>query len=114
MPVEVTMRHMQQGLDDVQSYAEGKAAELMDAFPDCEHVHVILDHEKHLFKAEVVLQAGHHVRIEGEAELDNMRAAIDAAVEKVERQYRRVIDKMKDHHSAMKFEEARKEHGETV
>jgi ribosomal subunit interface protein len=73
---------------------------------------VILDHEKHLFKAEVVIQAGHHVRIEGKESLDNMRASIDGAIEKAERQYRRVIDKVKDHHSAMKYEESKKERGE--
>ncbi|MBL7076940.1 MAG: ribosome-associated translation inhibitor RaiA [Kiritimatiellae bacterium] len=113
MPIEVTTRHMQ-GMEDIQEYAESRAAELADAFRGCEHVHVILDHEKHLFKAEVVIQAGHHVRIEAEEEVDNMRAAIDGAFEKAERQFRRLRDKVKDHHSAMKYEESKKERGEEI
>ncbi len=113
MSIEITTRHMQ-GEDDIREYAENKATELVDAFPSCEHIHVILDHEKHLYKAEVVTQAGHHVRIEGTETLENMRAAIDGAIEKVERQYRRLMDKVKDHHSAMKYEESKKERGEAV
>ncbi len=114
MPIEVTTRHMQHGLEDVQEYAESRATELVDAFPSCEHVHIILDHEKHLFSAEVVIQASHHVRIEGKETLDNMRAAIDGAVEKAQRQLRRLMDKVKDHHSAMKFEESKKDRGDVV
>ncbi len=113
MPIEVTTRHMHD-MEDIQEYAESRAEELANAFPSCEHVHVILDHEKHLFNAEVIIQAGHHVRIEGKESLDNMRAAIDGAIEKAERQYRRQMDKVKDHHSAMKYEEAKKERGEKV
>jgi ribosomal subunit interface protein len=111
MPIEVTTRHMQ-GDDDIKEYAESRATELADAFPSCEHVHIILDHEKHLFNAEVLIQAGHHVRIEAKESLDNMRAAIDGAVDKAERQYRRQMDKVKDHHSAMKYEETKKNRGE--
>ncbi len=111
MSIEVTTRHMH-GTDDLQEYAESRATELRDAFPGCEHVHVILDHEKHLFNAEVVIQAGHHVRIEAKESLDNMRAAIDGAIDKAERQYRRLMDKVKDHHSAMKYEESKKTRGD--
>ena len=110
MSIEVTTRHMP-GQEDVQAYAERRAGELKDAFPGCEHIHVILDHEKHLFNAEVVIQAGHHVRIEAKESLDNMRASIDGAIDKAERQYRRLMDKVKDHHSAMKYEEKRRDSG---
>jgi len=114
MSIEVTTRHMQHGMEDIQEYARGRAEALADAFPGCEHIHVILDHVKHLFKAEVVIQASHHVRIESEEEFDDLRAAIDSAMDKAERQYRRLMDKVKDHHSAMKYEESKKERGETV
>jgi ribosomal subunit interface protein len=113
MAIEVTTRHMQ-GLEDIRKYAVSRAEELAATFPACEYVHVVLDHEKHLFSAEVIIQAGHHVRIEAKEELDNMRAAIDIAVEKAGKQYRRLIDKVKDHHTAMKFEEAKRVHGEAV
>ncbi|NQU40462.1 MAG: ribosome-associated translation inhibitor RaiA [Lentisphaerae bacterium] len=111
MSIEVTTRHMP-GHEDIQAYAESRAAEIKDAFPGCEHVHVILDHEKHLFNAEIVIQASNHIRIEATESLDNMRASIDGAVDKAERQYRRLIDKVKDHHTAMKYEEKKRAHGE--
>lgn len=111
MPIEITTRHMQ-GSEDIQEYAASRAKEFREAFPNCEHVHVILDHEKHLFSAEVLIQAGNHVRIEAKVEVDNIRAAIDGAIDKAERQYRRLIDKVKDHHSAMKYEESKKIRGE--
>jgi len=111
MSIEVTLRHMG-SMENVQAYARDCAQKLMDAFNRIEHVHVVLDHEKHLYKAEVVLHAGHHVRIEAFDELDNMRAAIDSAFEKVERQYRRVQDKVHDHHPARKEAEVRVERGE--
>jgi ribosomal subunit interface protein len=114
MSIEVTTRHMQHGMEDIHEYAQSRAEELVDAFPSCEHVHVILDHEKHLFKAEVVVQAGHHVRIEGTEALDNLRAAIDGAMDKAERRMRRLMDKVKDHHSAMKYEESKKDRGVEV
>ncbi len=44
-------------------------------------------------------------------EVDNLRAAIDAAFEKVEKQYRRQLDKVQDHHPAMKEQANRLERG---
>ena len=110
MSIEVTMRHMQ-SMEDIHRYAESKAQALADTISHCEHVHVILDHAKHLYVAEVVLQAGHHGRVEARESCGDLRAAIDMAVEKAERQIRRVLEKKQDRHQAMKKHEAMRNEG---
>ena len=57
-------------------------------------------------RAEVVVQAKHHVRLEAEETSENMRASTDAAMDKIARQLGRVRDKIHDHRPAMKRAEA--------
>jgi ribosomal subunit interface protein len=96
MPVEVTARHMR-AKDAIHTYAEAKAQDLMDRFPGVEHVHVILDQEKHANVVEVVVQAKRHVHVEAKDSSDNLRTALDAAIDKAEKQLRKVMDKVHDH-----------------
>lgn len=105
MPIEITARHMHAS-DAMQEYAREKAADLMESFPRVEHVHVILDVQKHLYMAEVVVQARNHIRLEAEEASDNMRASTDKAMEKIERQLRKQRDKVQDHKTTMKHVEA--------
>ena len=94
MPIEVTARHMH-ATEDLQEYARRKAAELVDEFRFVEHIHVILDIEKHGHRhiAEVVAQVKHHGKQEAKESSDNLRASIDLAMEKLEKQLRKLHDK---------------------
>jgi len=112
MTVEVTARHLHT-VGDVQEYARDRAEEIAAAFPRVEHVHVILDAEKHRQIAEVVVQAKNHIRVESEEESENLRVSVDRAMEKAERQLRRLRDKIQDHKPAMKQNEEEKARGET-
>jgi putative sigma-54 modulation protein len=105
MSIEVTARHMD-ARDVVLEYARGKADALVAEFPGIEHIHVILDAEKHQRVAEVVVQARNHVRVEAAESSENLRTAIDMAVDKVEKQMRRVREKRYDHKLAMRQGEA--------
>ena len=79
-----------------------------------EHVHVILNMEKHLSMAEVIVQAGNHIKVEAEESAENMRMSIDAAAEKAVRQLRKHQEKVRDHRAAKKHsEEERTRGGET-
>jgi ribosomal subunit interface protein len=89
--------------EEQQGYARGKGTALMDGFPRVEHVHWILDHEKHRFAAEVVVQAKNHVRAEASEEASDLIAAIDMAHDKVEKQLRRQRDKVVDHKATMRY-----------
>jgi putative sigma-54 modulation protein len=95
MSIEITSRHVH-ATEQVQDYARGKAEVLAAEFPRIEHVHVILDVEKHRQIAEVVVQAKNHIRVEAEETSDNMFASIDSAFEKGERQMRKHRKKVQD------------------
>ena len=111
MSIEVTVRH--KGVEnDMQEYAKGRAEAIVAEFPRIEHVHLILDKEKHLSLAEMIVQAGGHIRVEAAESDENMRLSIDSAVGKVEKQLRRQMDKMQDHRSAKKYSEHTKEGAE--
>jgi ribosomal subunit interface protein len=95
MSIEVTARHLH--ARRIKDYASDKAQILMDDFPIIEHIHVILDAEKHRKRAEVVLQAKNHIRLEADDEQDDLKLALDHAFEKTERQLRKKLEKVQDH-----------------
>jgi len=105
MAVEITERHMQK-MPDVNEYAREKGERLENEFPRVEHVHVILDTFRHRYTAEIVVQAKNHIRLESSDTSSNMRASIDASTEKMEKQLRKLRDKVQDHRDAMKHTES--------
>ncbi len=96
MSIEITARHLNIG-EHLQTYARERAEAIMEAFPKTEFVHVILDHERHLFIAEFVAQHKGPFRVESSNEHEDMVAAIDGASEKINRQLRKHRDKVVDH-----------------
>jgi putative sigma-54 modulation protein len=96
MAVEVTARHMNASVE-MQEYARGKAGQLMVDFPRIEHIHVIMDIEKHRHIAEMVVQAKRHIRLESREVSDNMRVSVDMVSDKIEKQLRRLLDKAQEH-----------------
>ena len=101
MSIEITVRHMDIG-DDMQDYAREKSEAIQGDFPRVEHVHVILDQQKHLYAAEIVAQGRNHIRIEAECSSDDMRASLAKAFDKTERQLRKERDKVQNHKGAAK------------
>lgn len=108
MAIEVTARHMN-ATEAIQEYSRAKGALLEDEFPRVEHIHFVLDVEKHRQIATVVVQAKNRIRIEARESSDNLRASIDQAVDKVERQLRKLRDKVQDRSPAKKHGEKDKE-----
>lgn len=96
MSMEITARHMV-GADSAKHYAQERSEKLMEQFPGIEHIHVILDVEKHRHEAEVVVQAKNHVRVEAAESSDAMANSIDVAFERTEKQLRKVREKIQDH-----------------
>lgn len=96
MSIEITARHMTIG-DDLQAVARTKAEALLENFPRVEHIHVIMDHQKHLNVAEVVIQGKNHIRIEAEDSSDDMVVSLDRSFERAEKQLRKVRDKVQEH-----------------
>jgi len=101
MPISVTARHARPGKATIE-YARTEAEKLLTEFPRVEHVHVILDSEKRRRTAEVVVQAKNRVKVESRESADRMPAAIDAAMDKAERQLRRLREKVQERRRAKK------------
>jgi putative sigma-54 modulation protein len=97
MSVEITARHLNITAE-LQEHARVRAAALAAAFPKVEHVHVILDVQRHLHVAEVVVQHKGLTRVEAKEATADMVAALDAAIVKVEKQLRKHRDKVVQAH----------------
>ena len=95
MSIEVTARHM--NAPAAKAHAQEKAEMLVEQFPRIEHIHIILNVEKHRAEAEVVIQAKNHIRVEASESKDDMLVAIDVAIDRAERQLRKLRDKIQDH-----------------
>jgi len=108
MAIEITARHMN-ATQEVQKYAHQKAEEILQDFPRVEHIHVIMDVEKHRNLASVFVQAKNHIRAEASESSDRMITSIDLAMEKMQKQLRREREKGHDHKPAMKRTEMDKD-----
>ena len=97
MSIEITARHLRVSADQ-QDFAREKAEQLMAEFPKIEHVHVILDMQRHQFTAEFVVQHKALAKVEAHEVCDDLLAGIDLAYEKVEKQLRKHRDKIVDSH----------------
>ena len=103
MQISVTCRHMEV-TPALRDHAIGKVEHDFAEFPRVESVRVILDVQRHLHKAEVVVQAKNHIRLEAEEESDDMYFSIDKAVAKAAKQLRKSRDKIQDHRHNEKLE----------
>lgn len=104
MQISVTGRHVEI-TDAIRGYAHDHIERELSGFPRIEFVHVILDIEKHRHRAEIVVQAKNHIRLEADHESDDMYASIDSAVDRAARQLRRQRDKVQDHKSRERLAE---------
>ena len=101
MAIEITARHMNMG-QEVHDYAQQKSETMLVDFPRVEHIHVILDHQKHMFVGEVVVQGRNHIRIEAEESSDDIMKSLDIAFDRAEKQLRKDRDKVQEHRGGRK------------
>ncbi len=96
MQVHITGRSIEIS-DGIKDHIYEKAERTLTGLSRIEDVRVILERQKHLHFAEVLVQ-GKSLHIEGKGESENMFKAIDKAFEKAERQLRKSREKVQDHH----------------
>lgn len=96
MQTSITGRHMEL-TDSLRDYAMSRLEKLNSEFPRLQSAQVVLDVEKHRQMAEVVVHAPNHVIVDAKEETSDMYASIDGAIEKAEKQLRKIRDKMVDH-----------------
>jgi ribosomal subunit interface protein len=77
-----------------EAYAEKCAARIVAKFKTkVDSVHVIVDHLRYLFEADIVVHAkGHTIRSKKHA--NNMRSAVDTAAARVIKQLRKIASKV--------------------
>ena len=98
MTINITSRHAD--ISDTQkTHVQAKFAAVLEAYPEVEYAHVIMDTQKFRHIIEVVVQGKHHLRIEAKEESDDMYVSVDKVVDKVDHQLRRLRDKVVDHKS---------------
>jgi ribosomal subunit interface protein len=108
MSIEVTVRHVDV-LQEDRECAQNLGEQIAASFPRVEHVRIILDGQRYLKMAEIVVQAKNRIRVEAREESEVMRVSLDLCFTKVETQLRRLRDKVQSHKvrtSAAQFERA--------
>jgi ribosomal subunit interface protein len=99
MSIEVNVRHeMEESTKKfAEIYAEQRAEQIVAKFSKIDNVHVVVDHQRHLFESEFVVHVkGHTVRAKEHA--SNLRSAIDIATSRVSKQLRKLANKVEAVH----------------
>lgn len=105
MQLEITGRHVDV-TDAIKDYARRKIQKIAEEFRAVESVHVILDIQKINHIAEVVVQGRHHMHLDAKEVSQDLYASIDLVSDKIEKQLRKVHDKIvTNHHSGPKLGE---------
>ncbi len=81
----------------LRAYVEEKLERLERHFDNITNAHVILEIEKDRQKAEATIHVSRG-QVYADSEDENMYAAIDSLVDKLDRQIKKHKEKLKDHH----------------
>lgn len=96
MQISISGRHVSV-TDAMKEHLENKINSVIDnRVLKVVSVKGVLSHERNRNKAEIVVNMKNHI-IEADAETYEMYEAIDTAVEKINVQIRRLLDKVQDH-----------------
>ena len=113
MAIKVTARHMEAS-EGLVTFARSRGEAITEEFPNVESVHLILDEETHGHSVHIVVQGRRHIHLEAEEEAESLHVAMDAAVDKITRQLRKIHDKARDHKVTMKHAEESRDRLEGV
>ncbi|MCC7300109.1 MAG: ribosome-associated translation inhibitor RaiA [Verrucomicrobia bacterium] len=96
MQVHITGRHVEI-TDGIREHIYGKVERTLVDFPRIEDVRIVLELQKLVHTAEVLVQ-GKDVHVEGKSSSENMYTSIDEALDKAEKQLRKLRQKVQNHH----------------
>ncbi len=94
MQINVTFRHTKPS-DDLKEYVKERYSRLTKYSDSPMNIHVVLSAEKFRNTAEVVV-SGDGIRAAAKQEHDDLRAAIDLVLDKIERQLKKFREKIKN------------------
>jgi len=87
-PITVTARHMDL-TEPIRDYAVKKVRSMHYGYPRVTEAKVIVDSSPHGHIAEILIFGTNHVTIEADTEHEDLYAAIDLTLDKVDRQMRK-------------------------
>jgi len=96
MDISVTGRHLTV-TPAIEDYARKRIENIHIDFPRILDAHFIVEVDKFRQRAEVVLHCGNHIHIEASDVHEDLYAALDGVVDKVERQLRKFKTRIQDH-----------------
>jgi len=96
MQIAVTFRHMEAS-NPIRDYAEEKVSRVTKYIDEPIDAQVVLSVEKKIRHKALVTLTAKGITIKGSEETGDMYAAIDAVVDKIERQLKRYREKIKSH-----------------
>lgn len=97
MDIIVTFRHTEP-MESLKTYAEEKVSKLKKYLDFPTEAHIVLSVEKFRHQADVTLSLD-GTRIKGVEETGDMYSAIDQVMDKIEKQVKRHLSKIRDHRS---------------
>jgi putative sigma-54 modulation protein len=96
MQIDITGQHIEI-TDAIRNYVTDKLPRLEKHFDNIIGAHVILKVEKHIHTAECTLSVGGGPRLHAEDTNNDLYAAIDTMLDKLDRQVRRHKSKLTEH-----------------
>lgn len=93
MDIKITGRNVEIN-DSIKEYVEGRLLPVLADYPRVESCHAICTNEKYRYTAALVIQGRDKMRMEAEETTNDLYAAIDAAVLRLDKQLRKSRDKM--------------------
>jgi putative sigma-54 modulation protein len=96
MQTSVTFRHMEPS-DALKQYVVDKLQRIRKFFPDPIRAQIVLSLERYLHKADIIITLHNGLAIKGKELTEDMYAAVDLVMDKIERQVRRYKDKINSH-----------------
>jgi putative sigma-54 modulation protein len=96
MQMSVTFRHMEPS-EALKQYVVDKLQRVRRLFPDPIRAQIVLSLERYLHKADIIITLNNGLSIKGTELTEDMYAAIDLVMDKIERQVRRYKDKINSH-----------------
>ena len=94
MQINITFRHMEPA-PSLKAYIEEKLHKVKKYLQEPVEAHVVFATEKFRHAIEVTITASNGTAIHGVESMEDMRAAIDSVLDKIERQIRKQIGKTK-------------------
>jgi putative sigma-54 modulation protein len=94
MQINMTFRHVESSTP-LKDYIEEKLHKVKKYLREPIEAHVVLSTEKFRHSVEVNIMAGNGAAIHGMESMEDIHAAIDSVVDKLERQIKKQLDKSK-------------------